>query len=150
MAEKKAKTDVKPAAKATEKPNSKPVPKTSAKTSQKPAAKPAEKSVATPVATSVATPAGETSQFFTYKGLPLVRNKDTIYYGNMWDTHVVMLQITEKTKVNGLDIAGKVKIYQMATDEKLNPIEAIVKTSEKKSLYDALDIAYIWLSRKAG
>ncbi|MCL2055110.1 MAG: hypothetical protein FWG90_11855 [Oscillospiraceae bacterium] len=90
------------------------------------------------------------SEFFTYKGLPLVRNKDTIYYGNMWDTHVVMLQITEKTKQSGLDIASKVKIYKMATDEKLSPMQAIVKTSEKSSLYDALDIAHIWLSRKAG
>ena len=38
-------------------------------------------------------------------------------------------------------------IYKMATDEKLNPMEAIVKKSEKNSLYEALDIAYIWLSR---
>lgn len=87
------------------------------------------------------------NDFFTYKGYPLVRKGDEIYYGNMYDKYVIMMQIIEKTKVGNLDVASKVKIYKMATDEKLNPVEAIVKQSEKSSLYEALDIAYIWLSR---
>lgn len=87
------------------------------------------------------------NEFFTYKGFPLVRNQDTIYYGNMSDEYVIMMTIAEKTKVGDMDVASKIKIYKMATDEKLNPIEAIVKSSEKSSLYEALDIAYIWLSR---
>ena len=57
------------------------------------------------------------------------------------------MQMIEKTKVGNLDVASKVRIYKMATDEKLNPVEAIVKQSEKSSLYEALDIAYIWLTR---
>ena len=77
------------------------------------------------------------SDFFTYKG----------YYGNRYDSYVIMMQIIEKTKVGNLDVASKVRIYKMATDEKLNPVEAIVKQSEKSSLYEALDIAYIWLTR---
>lgn len=88
------------------------------------------------------------TKFLRYKGYPLVRNKDEIYYGNMSDQHVVWMQITEKTNVGGMDIASKVKIYKLATDDKLNPLEAIVKQSEKDSLYEALDIAYAWLSRK--
>lgn len=87
------------------------------------------------------------SGFLSYKGYPLVRNKDEIYYGNMSDKYVIWMQITEKTKVGALDVASRVKIYKMATDENLNPIEAIVKQSEKNSLYEALDIAYAWLSR---
>ena len=46
-----------------------------------------------------------------------------------------------------LDVASKVKIYQMSTDQSKNPVEAIVKTSEKSGLYEALDIAYVWLTR---
>lgn len=87
------------------------------------------------------------NDFFTYKGYPLVRKGDEIYYGNMYDSYVIMMQIIEKTKVGDLDVASKVKIYKMATDEKLSPMEAIVKQSEKSSLYEALDIAYVWLSR---
>jgi hypothetical protein len=87
------------------------------------------------------------SDFLTYKGFPLVRNRDTIYFGNMSDSYVVMLQILEKTKISGLNVASRIKVYQMATDLNLSPVEAIVKQSEKNSLYEALDIAYIWLSR---
>ena len=35
------------------------------------------------------------SEFFTYKGLPLVRKGKEIYYGNMSDEYVVMIQILE-------------------------------------------------------
>lgn len=88
------------------------------------------------------------NNFLRYKGYPLVRNKDEIYYGNMNDEYVIWMQITEKTKIGDLDVASRVKIYKMATDEKLSPMEAIKKQSEKSSLYEALDIAYAWLSRK--
>lgn len=88
------------------------------------------------------------NNFLRYKGYPLVRNKDEIYFGNMNDEYVIWMQITEKTKVGDLDVASRVKIYKMATDEKLSPMEAIKKQSEKSSLYEALDIAYAWLSRQ--
>ena len=66
----------------------------------------------------------------------------------MNDEYVIWMQITEKTKIGDLDVASRVKIYKMATDEKLSPMEAIKKQSEKNSLYEALDIAYAWLSRQ--
>ncbi|MDE5649168.1 MAG: hypothetical protein K2I33_04620 [Oscillospiraceae bacterium] len=85
--------------------------------------------------------------FFTYKGFPLVRHEDVIYYGNMSDDYVVMLKILNKRKVNDIDIASKIKIYQMSTDLTLPPNQAVTKTSEKESLYEALDLANAWLSR---
>lgn len=88
--------------------------------------------------------------FFTYKGFPLVRKQNEIYYGNMSDEYVVMIQIMQTEKRGDLEVATKCRIYQMSTDPSLNPIEAVLKTSEKNSLYDALDIAYIWLSRLSG
>ncbi|MGN0690510.1 MAG: hypothetical protein ACI4KH_08840 [Oscillospiraceae bacterium] len=89
----------------------------------------------------------KTTDIFSYKGFPLVRNKDTIYYGNMSDDYVVMIQITEKKKVGDIEVASKLKLYKMSTDETKNPLERIAKTSEKDGLYSALDIAYVWLSR---
>ncbi len=85
--------------------------------------------------------------FLTYKGFPLVRHEDVIYYGNMTDDYVVMLQILSKTKVNNMDVANKIKVYQMSTDLSLPPNKAVTKTSEKESLYEALDLANAWLSR---
>lgn len=88
-------------------------------------------------------------EYFMYKGFPLVRSGNSIYYGYMSDPYVAQLQILHKTKQNGLDIADKVKVYQISTNEKLNPMEAIVKTSERGSLFDALDLANAWLERSA-
>jgi hypothetical protein len=93
--------------------------------------------------------AEKSSKFFEYKGYPLVRNKDTIYFGNMSDDYVCMLQIISKTKVGNIDIANRIRVSEMATADNLPPDKIIVKTSEKTSLYEALDIAYIWLTRKA-
>ena len=47
--------------------------------------------------------------FFTYKGFPLVRHEDVIYYGNMSDDYVVMLKILNKKKVHDIDVASKIK-----------------------------------------
>lgn len=87
------------------------------------------------------------SNFFTYKGYPLVRHDNVIYYGNMWDEYVIMLQIMAKTKVKDIEVASKIKVYQMSTDLTLPPNKAITKSSEKDSLYEALDLANAWLKR---
>ncbi len=86
-------------------------------------------------------------QFFTYKGLPLVRKGKEIYYGNMSDKYVVMMQILSTEKQGDLDVANKIRLFRMATDETLPPNERINKTAEKESLYEALDIANAWLLR---
>ncbi len=87
------------------------------------------------------------TSFFTYKGYPLVRNNDTIYFGNMYDDYVIMLNVTEKKKIGNINVASKVKVYLMSTDESLNPVERVVKSTEKDGLYEALDLAKVWLER---
>ena len=88
-----------------------------------------------------------TEKFFTYKGLPLVRQGDTLYFGNMFDEHVAMLNIVEKKKIDDLEVATKVRVQMLSTDPSSPVTEMVVKASEQNSLYDALDIASIWLSR---
>ncbi len=87
------------------------------------------------------------NQFMTYKGYPLVRKGNDIYYGYMSDDFVVMMQVEKQTEMDGIAVSQKIRLYQMSTDEKLNPIEAIVNTSERDSLYEALDVAVTWLQR---
>ncbi|MDO5560450.1 MAG: hypothetical protein Q4F95_12755 [Oscillospiraceae bacterium] len=89
----------------------------------------------------------EKIRFFTYKGLQLVRCGNVLYYGNMTDEYVTMIQIQSTQRVGNLDVADKVKVYLMSTDESLNPTDAIKKTSEKNGLYEALDLASAWLER---
>ncbi|MDE5563705.1 MAG: hypothetical protein K2I93_00995 [Oscillospiraceae bacterium] len=86
-------------------------------------------------------------EFMTYKGYPLVRKGNDMYYGFMSEKYVIMLQAEQVKDVNGIGVSQKVKFYQMSTDDKLNPVEAIVKKGERDSLYEALDVAYTWLGR---
>ena len=86
-------------------------------------------------------------EFSTYKGKPLVRCGDELYYGSMEERFVIRMQIKTKKNVNGLDIADKVVIQLLCTDPDLSPRKQLVKSSEKQGLYLALDIADVWLER---
>ncbi len=86
-------------------------------------------------------------EFSTYKGKPLVRCGDELYYGSMDQRFVIRMQIKSKKEVNGLEIADKVAIQLLCTDPDLSPRKQLVKASEKNGLYLALDIADVWLER---
>jgi len=86
-------------------------------------------------------------QFPTYKGKPLVRCGDVIYYGSMKDKYVVKLEIKSKKHVSDMDVADKVGIQLMLTDPDIRARKQIVKSSEKNGLYLAMDIADAWLQR---
>ncbi len=87
------------------------------------------------------------NDFFSYKGRPLVRNGKTIYYGDMNEPYVVMMQIHSDEDFKDLKVSGKVSLQMMSTDLTLPPDKLILKKAEKQGLYEALDIATIWLDR---
>ena len=87
------------------------------------------------------------AKFLTYKGKPLVRSGNIIYYGNMSDPFVIMIQIISTKKVGEMEIANRVTVQLLNTDPDVRPRERIVKKSEKQGLYQAMDIATIWLER---
>lgn len=82
-----------------------------------------------------------------YKGRPLMRKDNLIYYGSMADSHIVMLQILETKKVGDTDIATKVSIQLQRTDPNIKGRDKVVKRGEKSGLYTALDFGSVWLER---
>ena len=82
-----------------------------------------------------------------YKGHPLMRKDNLIYYGSMADSHIVMLQVLETKKVGDLDVATRVSVQLQLTDPSIKSRDRIVKKSEKDSLYSAIDVAVVWLER---
>ena len=46
-----------------------------------------------------------------------------------------------------MEIADKVTVQLINTDPRVSPRKAVVKTSEKPSLYLAIDIAVVWLQK---
>ena len=85
--------------------------------------------------------------FLMYKGKPLVRSGNTLYYGDMSDPYVILMQIASTQPGYDMDMAQKISIQLLATDTNLRPKERIVRKSEKIGLYNALDIGSIWLDR---
>ena len=83
----------------------------------------------------------------TYKGRPLMRKDNMIYYGSMADSHIVMLQVLDSKPVNGLNVATRVSVQLLSNDPNLRSRERIVKKSEKEGLYTALDVGCVWLER---
>ena len=86
-------------------------------------------------------------QFPTYRGKPLVRCGDVLYYGSMADRYVVRLEVKSKKKVKDMEVADRVAIQLMLTDQSNHSRKQILKTSEKNGLYLAMDLADVWLRR---
>lgn len=85
----------------------------------------------------------------TYKNRPLIRKENTLYYGSLSDKMIVMLQILSTKIVDGTEVSDKIMIQLQLTDEKALPKDVVQKVAEKHGLYEALDIADIWLTRLA-
>lgn len=86
-------------------------------------------------------------KILTYKGHPLMRKDNLIYYGSMADSHIVMLQVLESKKQGDMDVATRVSVQLQLTDPTAKSRDRIVKKSEKPGLYDALDVGCVWLER---
>ena len=82
-----------------------------------------------------------------YKGHPLRRIDNLIYYGTMAEKYIIMMQVLESKKEQDLNVATKVSVQLQLTDANLKSRDRVVKKSEKDSLYAAMDVAAIWLDR---
>ena len=82
-----------------------------------------------------------------YKGRPLMRKDNMVYYGSMADSHIVMMQVLETKKLNDMDIATRVSVQLQLTDPSVRSRDRIVKKSEKAGFYTALDLGCVWLER---
>lgn len=91
----------------------------------------------------------EDNKFLMYKGHPLVRFGNIIFYGSVTDKYIIMMQIIEETDYDNIknkDIKKSSKIIiqlQLNGDVK----DRIVKETEKSNMAQAMEIAAIWLDR---
>ena len=82
-----------------------------------------------------------------YKGRPLMRRDNLIYYGSMADKYIIMMQVLDNKPVEDLQVSTRVSLQLQLTDPDLKSKDRVVKKSEKDGLYTALDVASIWLER---
>lgn len=90
----------------------------------------------------------ENKKLLMYKGKPLVRKDNTLYYGYMDEPCIIMMQITSTKDVNGAELSDKILVHLVSTNEDLRPRDRILKKAERRGLYSAIDIGSIWLERE--
>ena len=80
-------------------------------------------------------------KYLEYRGKPLVREGDTICYGDMNEKCILILEIMSFKTVNGKEVPKD--IFIQVIDSK-NPTK-IIKQGKKEGLYDAFSIGLVWL-----
>ena len=84
-----------------------------------------------------------------YKGHPLMRKENIIYYGSMSDKYIIMMQILDDEAYSGKpeDVrhAKRVAIQLQLNGDDVK--DRVVKETEKPGLGQAMEIASIWLER---
>lgn len=86
-------------------------------------------------------------KILVYKGRPLRRSGNELYYGNLTDSHIVFMQILSTSEVNGKEVVGMVHVQLISNNTNLPPKARIIKESDKNGIYNAMDIGIIWLER---
>ena len=84
----------------------------------------------------------------TYKGKPLVRSGNVLYYGDPSEKYIAMMQIITNKNFEDITLSDRVSVQILSTDETIHTSQRVVKRTEKNGLYSALTIASIWLDRQ--
>ena len=82
-----------------------------------------------------------------YRGHPLRRVDNLVYYGSMADKYIIMMQVLDTEDVKDLKLAKRVSIQLQLTDPNARAKDRIVKKSEKDGFFTALDLGSVWLAR---
>ncbi len=87
------------------------------------------------------------ADFLTYKDKPLVRKGKEIYYGDMAEPYVVKFTILKSEKQGQNEVPTEVLIQLIKSDIQLSEKDRIKKESTKSSMFEALDLGFVWLER---
>ena len=79
-------------------------------------------------------------KYLEYKGLPLVREGNTICYGDMTDKCVLLLEIMSYKKTDNGELPDKILIQVI--DPK-DPTK-ILRQGSKSGLYEAFSLGLVW------
>ena len=82
-------------------------------------------------------------QYVLYKGLPLVRDGDTLYYGNLKEKYLLTLNILGK---DASENPNMIMVQICHTNDRNKIVKG--KQTFVKGLFDALDLGGIWLEQE--
>lgn len=83
-------------------------------------------------------------KYLEYKGKPLVREGDTICYGDMTDKCILILEIMSYKKIGNEEVPDKIFIQLVDSKDPNN----ILRQGAKNGLFDAFDLGITWLDHE--
>ncbi len=84
------------------------------------------------------------AKVLTYKDKPVYRQGNTIYYGDLSENLILVMEIVDSEEKNGIKITKKVKFHiQDNTGELGKGVN--YRSGERENLYKAFDIGAWWL-----
>ena len=85
-------------------------------------------------------------KYLMYKNRPLVREGDTICYGDMSEKYILIMEIFGYKEENGVRVPDTVLVQVVESEDQ----NKIVRQGEKKGLYEAFGYGLIWLEQALG
>lgn len=83
------------------------------------------------------------SKLLYYRGFPLIRSGNTIFYGSAGDAFAAKLTIKETKSVSDAEVPNKIMVQVLPK----NPADAPkARKGDFIGFYEALDTAHIWLT----
>ena len=80
-------------------------------------------------------------KYLMYKDRPLVREGNTICYGDMNEKCVLILEIMSYKEENGEQVPNKIIVQVLDSKDQTK----IIKQGIKEGLYDAFSMGVVWL-----
>ena len=80
--------------------------------------------------------------YLYYKNKPLVREKDTICYGDLSEKCVLIFEIMSYVEEEGLRVPGTVYIQIMSTKD-----SQTLKCEQKNGMYEAFNYGMFWYEK---
>ncbi len=83
------------------------------------------------------------SDIFYYRGFPLIRSGNTIFYGSGGDDFAAKLTVKSTKKIADLEVPDKIMVQLLPKNPSDN---SKAKKGDFIGFYEALDTAHVWLS----
>lgn len=87
------------------------------------------------------------NNFLTYKGKPIVRKGNEIFYGNMSDAYVIRFNIISFENAGENELPAKTEVQLLKTSVDFKDKNSVAKETVRDSFFDALDFGFVWLER---
>lgn len=81
-------------------------------------------------------------KYLYYKNKPLVREKDTICYGDFSEKCVLIFEIMSYVENNGIKVPGKIFIQVLDSQN-----GSILKQGDKEGLFEAFNYGMFWYEK---